>query len=82
LAGPGLFNSLPHPLPEGSKSRAPITVLYVALYEGAQDVAGAFSLLSRQILEMAFEVVVDPNSQLCNGLRRDCCPSLYVTYYT
>jgi len=70
LARSGLFNCLPHPLPEGSKSRAPIMVLYVALYERAHDIAGTFSLLSCQILEVVLQVVVDPNGQLGHGTRR------------
>jgi hypothetical protein len=59
---------------QGSKRGARISVLNVAPGEGAHDVAGAFSLLSGQILEVAFEILVDPNGQLGHHLRRDCCP--------
>jgi hypothetical protein len=31
---------------------------------------------------VAFEVVVDPNGELGHGLQKDCCLSLYITYYT
>ena len=67
LAGPGLFGPLPHLLPKGSKRCAPISVLDVALDEGANDVAGAFSLLACQSLEVLLQVVVDPNGQLGHG---------------
>jgi hypothetical protein len=50
-----------HPVPEGSKRGAPIAVLDVSLNEAAHDVARAFALLPRQILEVGFEVLVDPN---------------------
>jgi hypothetical protein len=60
-----------HPVPQRSKRGTSIAVLDVALDEGAHDIAGAFAFLPRQILEVAFEVLVDPNGQLCDGLRRD-----------
>ena len=60
LAGSGLFGPLSHPVPEGSKSRALIAILYVPLYEAAHDIAGAFSLLSCQSLEVILQVIVDP----------------------
>lgn len=79
---PSLLGVLLHPVPQGSKRGARISVLNVVPGEGAHDVAGAFSLLSGQILEVAFEILVDPNGQLGHHLRRDCCLNLYITYYT
>ena len=70
--GPGLLRPLPHLLPEGPQGRSPISVLDVALDEGAHNVAGAFAFPSGQILEVAFEVLVDPYAQLGHRWKRTC----------
>jgi hypothetical protein len=45
--------------PESSKRGTAVPVLDIAPDEGAQDTARAFPVLTREILEVAFEVLFD-----------------------
>lgn len=67
-------------LTEGPNQRARISVLDRALHEPASDSTRAFSLLTGQIREMGYEIVVDPCGQLSHGSRRDSCLKLHITY--
>jgi hypothetical protein len=57
-----------HLVPESSKRGAAFSVLDVTPGKGALDAAGAFPFLTRENLEVAVEVLFDPNGKLGHGL--------------